>query len=199
MTEFENHRCGYVAIMGRPNAGKSTLLNKILGEKVSIVSHKPQTTRNRVVGIHNAAGLQAILVDTPGIHEARSRLNKALVSCATSALNEVDATCWVVDLPRAVARDRAGRGQGSGFDREAIRALLLRRFLREGGLAVVLGPIDVELEGERAWASFNAALADGVSGEAFLWEGEALHFEVELVREEGDWLVASHSREAVFE
>ena len=87
MMELENHRCGYVAIMGRPNAGKSTLLNQILGEKVSIVSHKPQTTRNRVVGIHNTPEAQVVLVDTPGHHEAWSPLNESLVRAAEGALS----------------------------------------------------------------------------------------------------------------
>ena len=102
MSEFENHRCGYVAIMGRPNAGKSTLLNKILGEKVSIVSHKPQTTRNRVVGIHNSPESQVVLVDTPGHHEAWSPLNESLVRAAEGALGDVDVVVLIVDAVPAV-------------------------------------------------------------------------------------------------
>lgn len=96
------HRCGYVAIMGRPNAGKSTLLNQILGEKVSIVSHKPQTTRNRVVGIHNTEEAQVILVDTPGHHEAWSPLNESLVRAAEAALQGVDVVVLIVDAAPAV-------------------------------------------------------------------------------------------------
>ncbi len=94
----EGHRAGLIALVGRPNAGKSTLLNQVLGQKLSIVSAKPQTTRNRVVGIHTIPGMQAVLVDTPGIHPARSRLNKAMVQMAIDALSEVDLICWVIDL-----------------------------------------------------------------------------------------------------
>ena len=72
-------RCGYVALIGQPNAGKSTLLNQILGSKLAITSAKPQTTRHRIVGIHNEDGYQLILVDTPGIHEAWTELNKSMV------------------------------------------------------------------------------------------------------------------------
>jgi len=108
------HRAGFVALVGRPNAGKSTLLNKVLGQKLSIVSSKPQTTRNRVVGIHTAPGFQVVLVDTPGIHAARSRLNKAMVQTAVSALAEVDVACWVIDVVPAVRA--VGKG-GSALSR----------------------------------------------------------------------------------
>jgi len=90
-------RAGFVALAGRPNAGKSTLLNHVLGAHLAITSDKPQTTRNRIVGIHNTDDMQAVLIDTPGLHKARSRLNRALVDVATAALTEADVTCWVVD------------------------------------------------------------------------------------------------------
>ena len=90
-------RSGFVAIIGRPNAGKSTLLNRILGEKIVITSDKPQTTRNRVQGIHNLPGYQIIFIDTPGIHAARSRLNRYMVDEAMAALKEVDAVIFLVD------------------------------------------------------------------------------------------------------
>lgn len=103
------HRAGFVALVGRPNAGKSTLLNQVLGQKLSIVSAKPQTTRNRVVGIHTEPGLQAVLIDTPGIHLARSRLNKAMVQTAVTTLSEVDVVCWVIDVVPAAAAFEKGR------------------------------------------------------------------------------------------
>jgi len=92
-----DYRSGFVALAGRPNAGKSTLLNHVLGAHLAITSDKPQTTRNRIVGIHTTDALQAVLVDTPGLHKAQSRLNRALVDVATAALTEADLTCWVVD------------------------------------------------------------------------------------------------------
>jgi GTP-binding protein Era len=95
--EQPDFRSGFVVLAGRPNAGKSTLLNHILGTHLAITSDKPQTTRNRIVGIHNTDTLQAVLIDTPGLHKARSRLNRALVDVATAALTEADVTCWVVD------------------------------------------------------------------------------------------------------
>lgn len=90
-------RSGFVALIGRPNAGKSTLLNRILGEKIVITSDKPQTTRNRVQGIHNLPGYQIIFIDTPGIHTAKSRLNRYMVDEALAALKEVDAVVFLVD------------------------------------------------------------------------------------------------------
>ena len=89
-------KSGFVAIIGRPNAGKSTLLNSLLGEKVAIVADKPQTTRNRIVGIKNSADGQIIFLDTPGIHKARSRLNQSMVRIALATYNEVDAVCLLV-------------------------------------------------------------------------------------------------------
>ena len=104
-----DHRAGFVALIGRPNVGKSTLLNHVLGMKLAAVSNKPQTTRNRIVGIHNAPGLQAILIDTPGLHDAKSRLNRALVDTARSGLAEADVVCWLVDAEGAIKRKQSGR------------------------------------------------------------------------------------------
>jgi len=84
-------RCGYVALVGRPNVGKSTLLNHVLGQKISITSRKPQTTRRNLIGVDTQQGNQAIYVDTPGIHQETAReLNRYMVSNATSALSDVD-------------------------------------------------------------------------------------------------------------
>src|ERR1700745_2787175 len=83
-------RSGYIAIIGRPNVGKSTLLNQILGEKVAIVSPKPQTTRNRVSGIRTTAASQIIFIDTPGIHQGHSLMNRRLMDTALHTLDDVD-------------------------------------------------------------------------------------------------------------
>jgi len=90
-------RSGFVAIIGRPNVGKSTLLNQVLGEKVVITSDKPQTTRNRVQGIHNLPGAQIVFIDTPGIHKARSQLNIFMLETALSAVKGVDVVLLLVD------------------------------------------------------------------------------------------------------
>lgn len=94
------HRSGFVAVVGRPNAGKSTLLNRILGQKVAIVSDKPQTTRTRILGIKTMPAAQLVLVDTPGIHEARDLLNKRMVAVAEQALADADVVLWLIDASR---------------------------------------------------------------------------------------------------
>jgi GTP-binding protein Era len=90
-------KSGFVSIIGRPNVGKSTLLNCIIGEKIVITSDKPQTTRNRIQGIHNISSGQIVFIDTPGIHAGRSRLNKSMVEVARSAISGVDLLLLVVD------------------------------------------------------------------------------------------------------
>ncbi len=91
-------RCGYVAIVGRPNVGKSTLLNHILGQKISITSRKPQTTRNAVVGIKTEGEVQIIFVDTPGMHLGQQKaINRYMNKAATSAMKDVDVVVFVVD------------------------------------------------------------------------------------------------------
>ncbi len=91
-------RCGYVAIIGRPNVGKSTLLNHLIGQKISITSHKPQTTRHRLLGIKTENDCQIIYVDTPGIHlHQTNAMNRYLNRAATSSLEGVDVVVWLVE------------------------------------------------------------------------------------------------------
>lgn len=100
-------KSGFVALMGRPNAGKSTLLNRIVGQKISIVSNKPQTTRRRVMGVLHRTGHQIVFVDTPGIHKPVTALGERLNQTARSALadlDEVDAACLVVNATAPVGR-----------------------------------------------------------------------------------------------
>ena len=96
-------RSGYIAIVGRPNVGKSTLLNQLLGEKVAIVTPKPQTTRNRITGIRTSANSQIVFIDTPGIHQAHSLMNRRMVNIALQTLDEVDGVLWLLD-----SRERVG-------------------------------------------------------------------------------------------
>ena len=98
MTENQKTYCGFIAIVGRPNVGKSTLLNKILGQKISITSRKAQTTRHRIVGIHTEGAYQAIYVDTPGLHiEEKRAINRLMNRAASSAIGDVDLIIFVVE------------------------------------------------------------------------------------------------------
>jgi len=93
----EPFRAGFVSIVGRPNVGKSTLLNRILGEHVAIVSPRPQTTRTRILGVHNGEGVQVAFFDTPGLHRAKGALNKRMVDTALGTLGEVDAVLMLIE------------------------------------------------------------------------------------------------------
>jgi GTP-binding protein Era len=101
----ENPRCGFVALIGAPNAGKSTLLNALVGAKVAIVSPKVQTTRSRIVGIARVADSQLIFVDTPGIFQPRRRLDRAMVAAAWAGVADADLTVLLVDAARPALDD----------------------------------------------------------------------------------------------
>ncbi|MBT8332688.1 MAG: GTPase Era, partial [Deltaproteobacteria bacterium] len=94
---YKDFKSGYVAIVGAPNAGKSTLLNRLLGEKISITSKKPQTTRNRILGVMHRPGAQIVFIDTPGIFKARDTLNLRIVDTALAAIDEADLILFVLD------------------------------------------------------------------------------------------------------
>ena len=91
------HRAGFVALVGRPNVGKSTLLNRLVGEKMAIVSRRPQTTRTRITGIRHLAHAQVVFVDTPGLHAGTGRLDELMAKTAERALEDVDVVCAVLE------------------------------------------------------------------------------------------------------
>ena len=95
-------KAGFVALVGRPNAGKSTLLNRLVGQKVAIVSDKPQTTRTRILGVCNGEGVQIVFIDTPGIHRPLHRLNVRMVDVAVQSIGQADVVCAVADAMEAV-------------------------------------------------------------------------------------------------
>ena len=96
-------KTGYIAIVGRPNVGKSTILNSILGEKVAIVSNKPQTTRNRIIGIHTKGESQFVFLDTPGIHSPKNRLGDYMVKAANTTMQDADAVVLVVEAGKKMS------------------------------------------------------------------------------------------------
>ena len=90
-------KSGFVTLIGRPNVGKSTLMNHLIGQKIAITSNKPQTTRNRIQTVYTDERGQIVFLDTPGIHKAKNKLGDYMVNVAVHTLNEVDVVCWLVE------------------------------------------------------------------------------------------------------
>jgi len=135
-------RSGFVTVVGRPNVGKSTLLNALLGEKMLIVSDKPQTTRNRIQCILSGEGYQVVFIDTPGIHKPKSLLGEAMVKTALDTLQEVDLVLFMVE-----ANEQPGAGDR--FVAEHLRAVSTPVFLVVNKVDLVKGPQLMQLEA--AW------------------------------------------------
>ncbi|MGL9893912.1 GTPase Era [Enterococcus sp. DIV0806c] len=111
---MSEHKSGFVAIVGRPNVGKSTLLNRIVGQKIAIMSDKAQTTRNKIQGVYTTPEAQLIFIDTPGIHKPKHRLGDFMVETAYSALREVDAVLFMISADQK-------RGKGDDFIIERLK------------------------------------------------------------------------------
>jgi GTP-binding protein Era len=209
-------KCGFVGLIGRPNVGKSTLLNRILGQKIAIASPRPQTTRNRLTGVRNLPGAQLALVDTPGLHRpegrGRSHLNRFMVGEALAALAEVDAVVALVECPSGAAARKP-------FAVEAGNRYVVDELARAGKPAV-LAINKVDLLGDKRlllplvdgwhkvhrWAAIvpiSAQSGDGVERlidevVGLLPDGEAL-FPEEMVTDRAErWLGAELIREQVF-
>ncbi len=147
--------CGYVAILGRPNVGKSTLLNAILGEKVSIVTHKPQTTRQKILGVVPGPGYQAVFIDTPGYHHFKRRLNRSMVESALGAIGDADLVLVMVDVSDKTDEFRDPHGAGELVrmceKQEKPVLLLLNKVDRLPDKKKLLPMIE-------AWAKFSGAV-----------------------------------------
>ncbi len=105
METFESYKSGYAALIGRPNVGKSTLLNRLISVKIAATSKTPQTTRNKITGICHFPGGQIILLDTPGIHRANSKLNRAMVKTSLSVLEDLDLILFLIDSQRGLEEE----------------------------------------------------------------------------------------------
>jgi len=118
------HRAGFVALIGRPNVGKSTLLNQVLGRKLAIVTPKPQTTRHRILGIETRASAQFLFVDTPGLHEPHNLMGERMVRTARQSLSDADVALWVVDAVAGIVdEDRVLGGELAAVRQPVVVAL----------------------------------------------------------------------------
>jgi len=213
-------RAGYLALVGRPNVGKSTLLNHILGQKLAIATPRPQTTRNRIMGVRNLPDAQLILVDTPGLHrpagKGRSRLNAFMVSEALAALEQVDALVLLVEVGEG---GELKRSVGRPFALDAGERYVLDEIKRVGKPAILalnkidrvrnkqlLLPLLAGWTAAHDWAAvvpISALIGDGVDvlvAEALklLPEGPAIYPEEMLTDRAERFIGAELIREQVF-
>jgi len=213
-TSKELGHSGFVGLVGLPNAGKSTLMNGALQVKLSIVSKKPQTTRNRILGVLNVPNLQVALVDTPGIHRARGRMHNTMVQVAKDTIGEVDAACWVVDTSWFVKSGKVMPAEKIFSRGLKYMAALLEK---EEQLVVVLNKIDLfpkhlllpllaifqERLPQAHLVPLSAKTKDGMDTllEVFrkvLPQGEPLYPEDVLTDQNERFLAAERIREKVF-
>ena len=211
----EEFRAGFVALIGRPNVGKSTLLNRILGEKIAIATPRPQTTRNRIVGVRNFEGAQLVLVDTPGLHRpsgrGRTKLNSYMVGEALQALGDVDSICAIVEAPTAKEAEGYRIDVATKYVIDEIKAakkpavLVINKvdLLRNKSLLL---PVLEKLQAAHEWrAIIPISAKDGdnverLEGEltAMLPIGEAIFPEEMLTDRAERWIGAEFIREQVF-
>lgn len=163
MSDPESFRSGFVVIVGRPNVGKSTLVNTMVGSKVAITSDKPQTTRSAIRGILDRPGSQTVFIDTPGYHKPRTMLGERLNEVVRNAWGDVDAALFVVDGP-------AGIGRGDGFIADALRPTDCRKIcivnkvdrMKPGAIAAALAAASKLGEFEEFFP-VSARTGDGVA------------------------------------
>jgi len=149
--DAQAHRSGFVGIVGRPNVGKSTLLNRVVGEAIAIATPKPQTTRDRIRGIRTFEGWQVIFVDTPGIHEPRTKLNRYMVDLAFATLQEVDLAYLLVDAPGFLERPERGLAE--------VEPIVERIVAARTPTALVLNKVDKVKEKPRLLGVIEALVA----------------------------------------
>ena len=197
------HRCGHIAIVGRPSVGKSTLLNRLVGAKVSITSKRPQTTRHRITGILTEPGRQFVFVDTPGFQtKHRTRLNARMNKAVREALAEVDVVVWVVDGARIVPADRAVLAlvperipviaAVNKVDALADKSSLLPRLAELAALRDFAAVVPVSAEKGTQLAPLKDEIARAMP------EGPPLYPEDDLTDRDERFLAAEYVREKIF-
>jgi GTPase len=203
-------KAGFVAVVGRPNVGKSTLVNQLVGQKIAIVSDKPQTTRNRILAVVNKPGGQIVLFDTPGIHKPQHRMNEQMVETAKRSLTQVEVVLWLVDVTEApglgerVVRDlvkKSGKPVVLGLNKidripkpKILPAIDVYRHLMDFAAIV---PVSA-LKGENVDALTQQLLdllpeSDPLYPEDFLTDQPERFFVAEMVREK----ILHHTREEI--
>ncbi len=196
-------RCGTATLAGRTNVGKSTLLNAILGVKLAIVSEKPQTTRSRILGVRSRPGAQTLWVDTPGVHQARSLLNRRMVETAERSIHEADVVIVVLDAREGItAADRPVLASVAGSGRPWLVAVNKIDRATKNALLPVLDRIGRELPGidlvpVSALAGRNLAELEREVAER-LPRGPALYPEDELTDQTGRAITQEFIREQLF-
>jgi GTP-binding protein Era len=200
----EIFKSGFATLIGAPNVGKSTLLNAILGEKISITAPKPQTTRNRIMGILTRAGFQVIFLDTPGIHKAQDSFNQILVDTALATLSEVDVICFLIDASEAHREINFSiLEELRGIETPVILVLNKTDLVRNKPEILPIIAKYMELHDFRAVVPVSALTADGVQAltdeiVALLHEGPRYYPEEDLTDQPERFFVAELIREKIF-
>jgi GTP-binding protein Era len=212
MAEAENNhkeksaapfRSGTIAIIGRPNVGKSTLLNQILGEKVAIVSPRPQTTRNRITGIRTTETSQIVFLDTPGIHQGHSMINRRLVDTALQTLDEVDGVLWLLDAHDKIKQEEERIAETLCGVETPVLILINKMDLVSKGKLLPLMERCAQLLPGKEIVPISALKGDGVPilldiVEKWLSEGEPFFTQGEYTDQTERFLTSEIIREKVF-
>lgn len=194
-----NRKSGFIAVVGRPSTGKSSLVNALCGHKISIVSPAPQTTRNKIRGIYNTAHGQAVFLDTPGLYNSRKPLNRHLRELVTASLDEVDAVLYVIDVSRPVGSEERYIAALLGESRLATVVALNKIDLRRAGGRDPLELVRSSLPAA-AVAETSAVRGDGLDKLqqalfAALPEGELLYPEEFYTDQDPEFRIAELIRE----
>jgi len=198
----QEFRCGFVALIGRPNVGKSTLLNRLVGEKIAITSPKPQTTRHRLLGVLHLAGAQLLFLDTPGILDPKGLLNESLVKTALGVLADADVVVWLVPPQPPDPQDRLVLPHLQALKNPVIIAINKIDLIGKPQLLPLIGAYDGLFPGSPV-VPLSALVGDGLPAlvkeiVARLPEAPPLFPEEQLTDQSERFLVAEIIRERLF-